>query len=688
MPSISDPIISIKGLGKKTSDRLNQLGIHTLEHLVFHLPTRYQDKTSITPLSDARINDEILIEATIDRIEVIPSRQRQLLCYLSDQQNHRILLRFFHFTQYQKQALIRGESMQCFGEIKIGRKGLEMHHPEYRITSQNQRPLLEPNLSPIYPLCSGISQNKMKQWINYSLEVLKISQLDDYFEKITQHSMPSLKSSLMLLHHPEKNEDLSKIETFKHISQQRLIIEELATHQLSLLKTKKARKGKKTNAFKLKNTLSDKLLDSLDFKLTNAQSNCIKEINDDLASSEPMLRLLQGDVGSGKTIVAVFALIQAVENNFQAAIMAPTEILARQHLQNFTHYLESLDIQIAYLSGSQNTQERREQLSLIESGEAKVVIGTHALFQESVSFKDLSLVIIDEQHKFGVHQRLSLTKKAQTTPHQLVMTATPIPRSLTMSAYADLDTSVIDELPPGRQAVETIALSNARREELITKIRKISDEGRQIYWVCTLIEESEALRAESAEKTFTYLKDHLEDLTVVMIHGKLSKVEKEGIMKDFENGVINLLVATTVIEVGVNVPNASLMIVENAERLGLAQLHQLRGRVGRGSEKSICILMYQSPLSVNAKERLDILRQSNDGFMIAQKDLELRGPGEILGTQQTGIASMKIANIIRDAYLLKEAGYYSSKMLEASLESQNALINRWIDEEKTHYFDA
>ena len=688
MPSISDPIISIKGLGKKTSDRLNQLGIHTLEHLVFHLPTRYQDKTSITPLSDARINDEILIEATIDRIEVIPSRQRQLLCYLSDQQNHRILLRFFHFTQYQKQALIRGESMQCFGEIKIGRKGLEMHHPEYRITSQNQRPLLEQNLSPIYPLCSGISQNKMKQWINYSLEVLKISQLDDYFEKITQHSMPSLKSSLMLLHHPEKNEDLSKIETFKHISQQRLIIEELATHQLSLLKTKKARKGKKTNAFRLKNTLSDKLLDSLDFKLTNAQSNCIKEINDDLASSEPMLRLLQGDVGSGKTIVAVFALIQAVENNFQAAIMAPTEILARQHLQNFTHYLESLDIQIAYLSGSQNTQERKEQLSLIESGEAKVVIGTHALFQESVSFKDLSLVIIDEQHKFGVHQRLSLTKKAQTTPHQLVMTATPIPRSLTMSAYADLDTSVIDELPPGRQAVETIALSNARREELIIKIRKISDEGRQIYWVCTLIEESEALRAESAEKTFTYLKDHLEELTVVMIHGKLSKVEKESIMKDFENGLINLLVATTVIEVGVNVPNASLMIVENAERLGLAQLHQLRGRVGRGSEKSICILMYQSPLSDNARERLDILRHSNDGFMIAQKDLELRGPGEILGTQQTGIASMKIANIIRDAYLLKEAGYYSSKMLEASLESQNALINRWIDEEKTHYFDA
>ena len=688
MPSISDPIISIKGLGKKTSDRLNQLGIHTLEHLVFHLPTRYQDKTSITPLSDAGIHDEILIEATIDRIEVIPSRQRQLLCYLSDNQNHRILLRFFHFNQYQKQALIRGETMQCFGEIKIGRKGLEMHHPEYRIITQNQSPLLEPTLTPIYPLCSGISQNKMKQWVNYSLEVLKISQLDDYFEKITQQSMPSLKSSLMLLHHPEKDEDLSKIESFKHISQQRLIIEELASHRLSLLKTKKARKGKKTNAFILNNTLSDQLLNSIDFNLTNAQSRCIKEINDDLASSEPMLRLLQGDVGSGKTIVAVFALLQAVENNFQAAIMAPTEILARQHLQNFTQYLKSLNIQIAYLSGSQNTQERREQISLIESGKAKVVIGTHALFQDSVNFKDLSLVIIDEQHKFGVHQRLSLTKKANNTPHQLVMTATPIPRSLTMSAYADLDTSIIDELPPGRQPIETIALSNLRRDELISKIRKISNEGRQIYWVCTLIEESEALRAESAEKTFKYLKDHLKDLTVVMIHGRLTKAEKESIMKDFENGRINLLVATTVIEVGVNVPNASLMIVENAERLGLAQLHQLRGRVGRGSEKSICILMYQSPLSDYAKERLDILRQSNDGFMIAQKDLELRGPGEILGTQQTGIASMKIANIVRDAYLLKEAGYYSSKMLEARLESQNALINRWIDEEKTHYFDA
>ena len=688
MPSLSDPIISISGLGQKTSDRLNQLGIHTLEHLLFHLPSRYQDKTTITSLSSASVEDEILIEVTIDRIEVIPARQRQLLCYLSDNQNQRVLLRFFHFTQYQKQALIRGETIQCFGEIKIGRQGLEMHHPEYRIISQDQKPLLESTLTPVYPLCAGVSQNKMKQWVNNALDVLKASVIDDYFEKITQSTMPSLKDSLFLLHHPNKNEDLSKIEAFTHISQQRLIIEELAAHQLSLLKIKEARKSKESKKISIKNALSNKLLSSLEFDLTSAQTRCISQINEDLSTSEPMHRLLQGDVGSGKTIVAVFALLQAAENNFQTAVMAPTEILARQHLQNFSNYLTPLGIQIAFLSGSQNTQERKDNLSLIENGKAKVIIGTHALFQENVYFEDLALVIIDEQHKFGVHQRLSLSKKAILTPHQLVMTATPIPRSLTMSAYADLDTSIIDELPPGRQTIETVALSNARRDELITKIKQISKEGRQIYWVCTLIEESEALRAESAEKTFTYLTDNLRELKVVMIHGRLTKSEKEIIMSDFSKGKTNLLVATTVIEVGVNVPNASLMIVENAERLGLAQLHQLRGRVGRGSEKSACVLLYQSPLSQTAKERLDILRQSNDGFLIAQKDLELRGPGEILGTQQTGIASMKIADIVRDSYLLKQVGYYSSKMLEAEHTSQNALMTRWIDEEKTHYFDA
>ena len=413
MPSLSDPIISISGLGQKTADRLNQLGIHTLEHLLFHLPSRYQDKTTITSLSSANVEEEILIEVTIDRIEVIPARQRQLLCYLSDNQNQRVLLRFFHFTQYQKQALIRGETIQCFGEIKIGRQGLEMHHPEYRIISQDQKPLLESTLTPVYPLCAGVSQNKMKQWVNNALDVLKANVIDDYFEKITQSTMPSLKDSLFLLHHPNKNEDLSKIEAFTHISQQRLIIEELAAHQLSLLKIKEARKSKESKKISIKNALSNKLLSSLEFDLTSAQSRCISQINEDLSSSEPMHRLLQGDVGSGKTIVAVFALLQAAENNFQTAVMAPTEILARQHLQNFSNYLAPLGIRIAFLSGSQNTQERKDNLSLIENGKAKVIIGTHALFQENVYFEDLALVIIDEQHKFGVHQRLSLSKKAR-----------------------------------------------------------------------------------------------------------------------------------------------------------------------------------------------------------------------------------------------------------------------------------
>ena len=687
MPTLSDPLISIGGLGKKTSERLNQLGIYTLEHLLFHLPNRYQDKTRITPLADAHVGCEILVELTIERIEEAPTRQRQLLCFLKDNDNKRLLLRFFHFSQFQKQALVRDEVIQCFGEIKIGRQGLEMHHPEYKILSQ-QAPLYETTLTPVYPLCQGVTQNKLKQWINTALEALNASAIDDHFEKMANNSMPSLKEALFTLHHPKKGEDLGKIADFKHISQQRLIIEELVAHQLGLKQVKLRRKSIISNNFTLNNNLSEQLTLSLDFSLTPAQARCIDEINADLAAHQPMLRLLQGDVGSGKTIVAVFALLQAVANNFQTAVMAPTEILARQHQRSFGEHLQKLGITIAFLSGSQSKQERDAQLSKVSSGEAQVVIGTHALFQENVSFENLGLIIIDEQHKFGVHQRLSLAQKAEKTPHQLVMTATPIPRSLTMSAYADLDTSVIDELPPGRQAIQTIALSNNRKVEIIEKIKQVCADGRQIYWVCTLIEESEALRAESAEGTFVYLNENLKGLRIVLIHGRLNKAEKEEIMDDFSRGRIDVLVATTVIEVGVNVPNASLMIVENSERLGLAQLHQLRGRVGRGNEKSICVLMYQSPLSDSAKQRLDILRQTCDGFAIAEKDLELRGPGEILGTQQKGIAGMKIANIVRDAYLLKQASYYSEILLNEPKAIQISLLNRWVDEDRSDYANA
>jgi len=685
MRQLSDPIISLNGLGPKAQGKLNSIGLYNLGDFLFHLPNRYQDKTKFTPLNQAQVGSDILTELTIIRIEEVPTRQRQLLCHLSDDDNRTLLLRFFHFNQQQKQQLTRGELIQCFGEVKIGRDGLEMHHPEYRLISKGQPTLIEKTLSPVYPLTGNIHQPQIKKWVNIALETLKKTDLFDHFENLANNSMPTLKQALNTLHHPQITDNIDQIANFRHISQQRLIIEELCAQQLSLLKLKHQRKQAISNIFKISDFLPTQLAAKLGFDLTTAQQRSIDEINADLTSSQPMLRLLQGDVGSGKTIVAVFACLQAVENGFQTAIMAPTEILANQHLHGFSDYLKPLGIQIAFLTGSQNSQQRQEQLELVRSGNAQIVIGTHALFQEAVIFKNLGLVIIDEQHKFGVHQRLSLTQKAHNTPHQLVMTATPIPRSLTMSAYADLDSSIIDELPPGRSPIQTVALANDKKDKVLDKIRQVCHEGNQVYWVCTLIEESEVLRAQSATDTQLYLEENLPNLCIVLIHGRMNKQEKSAIMQRFSAGEINVLVATTVIEVGVNVPNASLMVIENAERLGLAQLHQLRGRVGRGSDASICILMYQAPLSNNAIERLDILRQTNDGFKIANKDLELRGPGEILGTQQTGIADMKIANIVRDGYLLKQVSYYTAKLLDLDDDKQQLLIHRWITHDKSKY---
>ncbi|WXU00363.1 MAG: ATP-dependent DNA helicase RecG [Catillopecten margaritatus gill symbiont] len=684
MSALSDPVISIHGLGPKARDNLNGIGIYNLEHLLFHLPLRYQNKTRFTQLKEARVGDEILVQLTIDDVQIVPSRMRQMLCHLSDENGRRLLLRFFHFNQYQREKLTRDDIIQCFGEVKIGKDGLEMHHPEYRLISKGQATLLDKTLSPIYPLTGNIHHPQMKKWVNVAMEALKNSPLVDNFERFT-HSMPSLKQALSILHHPQENENLEQIAEFRHIAQQRLIIEELCAQQLSLLKLKEQRKQKIANVFAFKDALSTQLHQYLGFDLTKAQQRSIEEINADLSSNHPMLRLLQGDVGSGKTIVAVFACLQAVENGFQAAIMAPTEILAHQHLQGFSDYLNPLGIEVAFLTGSQNAATRKEQLKKIQSGSAQVVIGTHALFQEAVEFSKLGLIIIDEQHKFGVHQRLSLAQKAHNTPHQLVMTATPIPRSLTMSAYADLDSSIIDELPPGRTPVQTVALSNERKGEVIDKIKQVCDGDNQVYWVCTLIDESEVLRAESATNTHLYLQENLSELSVVLVHGKMNKDEKTAIMQQFKIGEINVLVATTVIEVGVNVPNASLMVIENSERLGLAQLHQLRGRVGRGSDKSICILMYQPPLGQNATQRLGILRESNDGFKIAEKDLELRGPGEILGTQQTGVADMKIANVMRDGYLIEKARYYCQQFMQEDEAKQQALILRWITDDKSQY---
>ncbi len=685
MHQLSDPIIVLNGLGPKAQQKLNTLGIFNLEHLLLHLPIRYQDKTKLVKLNQAQVGDEVLVQLSIKRVEQVSTRQKQLLCYLSDTGHQGLLLRFFHFNQYQKQNFIRGDIIQCFGEIKIGKNGLEMHHPEYRLISKGQPHLLEKTLSPIYSLTANIHQTQMKKWIDIALEALQQSDLLDNFKNLINNSMPTLRQALNTLHHPKVDDNIEKIANFKHLSQQRLIIEELCAQRLSLLQLKDKRKSKKSNTFKIKSTLAKKILKVLEFQLTKAQQRSIDEINSDLASNHPMLRLLQGDVGSGKTIVAVFACLQAIENGFQATIMAPTEILATQHLQGFSNYLTPLGIDIAFLTGSQSTIQRLEQLEKINSGEAKIIIGTHALFQAQVVFDKLGLVIIDEQHKFGVHQRLSLAQKAHNTPHQLVMTATPIPRSLTMSAYADLDCSIIDELPPGRTPTNTIALGNDKKDKVIEKIKQVCSTGNQVYWVCTLIEESEALRAESATNTHYYLQENLDKLTVVLIHGKIHKDEKSAIMAQFLKGEIDVLVATTVIEVGVNVTNASLIVIENSERLGLAQLHQLRGRVGRGTDASICILMYQAPLSHSAFTRLNTLRQTNDGFKIAQKDLELRGPGEILGTQQAGITNMKIANIVRDQYLLKQVRFYSERFLKLNKDKQQALITRWIIDDKSQY---
>ncbi|BAS67235.1 ATP-dependent DNA helicase RecG [Bathymodiolus septemdierum thioautotrophic gill symbiont] len=684
MSKLSDPVISIHGLGPKARDNLNGIGIYNLEHLLFHLPFRYQNKTHFTKLNEAHVGNEILVQLTIDDVQVTPLRTRQMVCHLSDENGWRLLLRFFHFNQWQREQLTREDIIQCFGEVKIGKDGLEMHHPEYRLISKGQSTLLEKTLSPIYPLTGGIHQAQMKKWVGMAMEALQNSPLVDNFKGIS-HSMPSLKQALAILHHPKEGENLTEIAEFRHTAQQRLIIEELCVQQLSLLRLKEERKHKIANVFAIKECLFRQLHQNLGFTLTNAQQRCIADINTDLSSNHPMLRLLQGDVGSGKTIVAVFACLQAVENGFQTAIMAPTEILAHQHFQGFSDYLNPLRIEVAFLTGSQNTTTRKEQLEKIQSGQAQVVIGTHALFQESVEFKKLGLVVIDEQHKFGVHQRLSLAQKAYNTPHQLVMTATPIPRSLTMSAYADLDSSIIDELPPGRTLVQTVALNNERKDEIIGKIEQVCKAGNQVYWVCTLIDETEVLRAESATNTHAYLQENLPNLSVVLIHGRMNKDEKTEIMQQFEQGEINVLVATTVIEVGVNVPNASLMVIENSERLGLAQLHQLRGRVGRGNDKSICILMYQAPLSSNAKQRLGILRETNDGFKIAEKDLQLRGPGEILGTQQTGVADMKIANVVRDGYLIEKARFYCEQFMQEDETKQQALIARWITDDKSQY---
>ena len=685
-------ITALKGVGKQLAEKFAKLNIYTLQDLLFHLPLRYIDRTRVTPIGALQPNMNAVIEAEIQACDVVFGKRRSLMCRVQDGTGS-ITLRFFHFSASQKNNLSAGIKLRCYGECRRGAAGLEIYHPEYEHLESSTPPVLEQSLTPVYPAAEGITQQRLRALTDQLLTRLDAHSLHELLPNSLRqhlHHVPFIEA-LRYLHRPPRDAQIDQLLAGQHPYQQRLAFEELLAHNLSLLRIRANTQQEGAQALRPQPQLRQKLLEQLGFDLTRAQDRVSREIATDLTQAVPMLRLIQGDVGSGKTVVAALAALQAIGNGLQAAIMAPTEILAEQHRQNFSRWFEPLGITVALLTGRLKVAAKREQQALISSGEAQMVVGTHALFQQDAHFADLGLTIIDEQHRFGVHQRLSLREKgegenktdtdnqqAHLHPHQLIMTATPIPRTLAMSAYADLDCSTIDELPPGRTPVTTVVLNRDRRDAVITRVHAACAEGRQAYWVCTLIDESEVLEAQAAEVTAEELKQSLPSINIGLIHGRLKTVEKEQIMARFKAGELQLLVATTVIEVGVDVPNASLMIIENPERLGLAQLHQLRGRVGRGQAQSHCVLLYSAPLSQSGRERLNVMRESSDGFVIAEKDLELRGPGEVLGTRQTGEMQFKIADLQRDAHLLDSVKYSAAILLEQHPQKAAAVIERWL----------
>lgn len=689
LPHFND-LTQLKGVGPRVQERLSKLGLNNIQDVLFHLPYRYEDRTRIVPVGSLRHGYSALIEVTIDYAKIAFTRKgksrRMLLLHVTDGTGS-LLLRFFYFNKQQQQALVEGTKLRCFGDVRYGSSSLEIVHPEYtQINAETSEPV-DDSLTPVYPVTDGISQILLRRLSGQCLDLLKEEALlPDYLDLpvLGQKKHYSLARALKYVHRPPADANVNQLFEVKHASQLRLIFEELLAQHLSLQTLRK--KNRKYSAVSLKsnNYFLYQFIESLPFELTMAQQKVNQAILQDLESGVPMMRLVQGDVGSGKTVVAALACLKTVESGMQAAIMAPTEILAEQHYKNFTNWFESLGIEVAWLSGQIKGKKRNQVLSKILDGSAQVIVGTHALFQNDVQYKCLALAITDEQHRFGVQQRMALAKKANIKnklnklAHQLIMTATPIPRSLAMTAYADLDYSVIDELPPGRKPITTVVVQQERREEILERIYKACSKGKQAYWVCTLVEESESLQCQAAQNTAEILQNVLPDINVGLIHGRLKADEKASLMQDFKDGITQLLVATTVIEVGVDVPNASLMIIENAERLGLSQLHQLRGRVGRGEEASHCVLMFKSPLSEQAKERLAIMRKTNDGFEIAKKDLQLRGPGEVLGTRQTGLIQLKIADIVRDEYMLNEVKVMAQSLLGESPEKVKALIDRWV----------
>jgi ATP-dependent DNA helicase RecG len=683
-------INTLKGVGAKMSEHLSKLGLETLQDLLFHLPLRYQDRTRVYPISSVQHGQEVLIVGKVDHCSIIFKQRRMMVCQISDKSGTAITLRFFHFANVQQKSLSVGTEVRCFGEVRQGRYSFEMVHPEYKIISNKDKTTkLADCLTPTYPSTKGLQQKTLRRLNTEAMQYIAL--LEEVFPESLRHKyqLMTLTEALTTLHQPTAESSVEQLLSTNHPAQQRLIFEELIAHHLSLRKFREYSQQIKGVKLTCKDTLYKKLLTSLPFVLTHAQQRVIKEIKQDMQQHYPMGRLVQGDVGSGKTLVAAAATLTAIEAGYQVALMVPTEILAEQHFKSFKQWFEPFGLTISYLSGRQKVAQRRDNLENIALGTSKLVIGTHALFQDTVKFQTLGLLIIDEQHRFGVHQRLALREKGKQDdhyPHQLVMTATPIPRTLAMTAYADMDYSVIDEFPPGRKAINTAVLPNTRRDAIIERINNLCQQGAQAYWVCTLIEESETLQCQNAEETLHLLQNNLSELNIGLVHGRMSSAEKDDAMQMFKSGKTHLLVATTVIEVGVDVPNATLIIIENAERLGLAQLHQLRGRVGRGTVASHCLLMYQSPLTEIAHKRLDALRNNNDGFEIARIDLEIRGPGDVFGTRQTGELQFRIADLLRDQALLPDIQAAAEIIIEQYPDSIQPLIERWIrtDEDYVH----